>query len=482
MRASFGKSFERLATACARLIARFMPESLAGDREGANRARMFLISHLFGPLLGNTVPLALFVFDPTPGWDIAVLGASISLFWVFPFLLRRGIAYDRLVLLSVVNLNFAILWSCYHNGGVASPTLTWMLIIPILSLFYHGSERRLQPQLVGITAFAFAAFFATYIVLPPVPNDIPVSAMLSLGAISTVSTLAYVAFMAVYYARVFDAGVDLEIEVRRRRQMADELRRAIVQTHRVGSAKEEFLARMSHEIRTPLNAIIGYGQILREEAEESDDRLLVEDIDRILEAAYYLMRLIDMILDLAKIGAGRMQFDIHTHDLRALIEAALAPYREVIETSSNRIAVAIDPDLGIVAADRVRLLQVLGCIIENAARHTRDGQITIRAERIPPGGPEPGFAIIISDTGAGIDADAMASLFESFATRRSAADGRYGGTGLSLTLCAQICQAMGGSIATTSTPGVGSTFTVRLPETPAVYGKLATTAATRKAA
>src|SRR5690606_33961962 len=255
--ASVRRSVGRLALACERLIARFMPESLAEDRAGANRARMFLISHLFGPVLGNTVPLALFVFDPTPGWNTAVLAASISLFWVFPFLLRRGIAYERLVLLSVVNLNFAILWSCYHNGGVASPTLTWALIIPILSLFYLGGERRLQRQLLGITAGSFAIFLAAYILLQPTPNDIPETAMIGLGAVSTVATLAYVAFMAVYYARVFDAGVDLEIEVRRRRQMADELRRAIVHAHRIGSARAEFLARMSHEIRTPLNAIIG---------------------------------------------------------------------------------------------------------------------------------------------------------------------------------------------------------------------------------
>lgn len=456
----------RLALACERLIARFMPESLAEDRAGANRARMFLISHLFGPVLGNTVPLALFVFDPTPGWNTAVLAASISLFWVFPFLLRRGIAYERLVLLSVVNLNFAILWSCYHNGGVASPTLTWALIIPILSLFYLGGERRLQRQLLGITAGSFAIFLAAYILLQPTPNDIPETAMIGLGAVSTVATLAYVAFMAVYYARVFDAGVDLEIEVRRRRQMADELRRAIVHAHRIGSARAEFLARMSHEIRTPLNAIIGYGQILREEAEESGDELLLEDVDRILEAANYLMRLINMILDLAKIDAGRMLFDARTHDLRAIIEAALAPHRETLEEGGNRITIAIDSDLSTVEVDHARLVQILGCIIENAARHTRDGEVTIRAARAAEDGREPAFTVAVSDTGPGIEAEVMAGLFESFSARRRAADGRYGGTGLSLTLCAQLCRGMGGHIEAESMPGVGSTFTVHLPAAP----------------
>src|SRR5690606_40179258 len=119
-----------------------------------------------------------------------------------------------------------------------------------------------------------------YILLQPTPNDIPETATIGLGAVSTVATLAYVAFMAVYYARVFDAGVDLEIEVRRRRQMADELRRAIVHAHRIGSARAEFLARMSHAIRTAPDALIGDRQSLRERAGEGGDGRLLHDADR----------------------------------------------------------------------------------------------------------------------------------------------------------------------------------------------------------
>jgi signal transduction histidine kinase len=448
------------------LAAYFVPAAMAGDREAYNRARMFLISHLFGPVLGNTVPIALFVFDPTPHGDIAILAASISLFWAFPFLLRRGLAYERLVLLSVINLNFCILFSCYNNGGVTSPTLTWVLIIPILSLFYVGGEQRLQPRLLGITALAFSIFAATYILHPPGQMDLPDAAMLGLGAVSTVATLCYVATMAVYYARIFDAGVDLETEVRRRRQLAEELRKAIVRTHRAGSAKAEFLARMSHELRTPLNAIIGYGQILREEAEERDDRLMIQDIDRILDAARYLVRLITMILDLAKIDAGRMQFATKPSNVEEILRNAVAERGKTISANRNTAAVEVEPGLGTVEVDPHRVLQVLDGLIENAAQHTQDGTITLRAGLCDGSDPCGTFFISIRDTGAGMSAEVMATLFESFSTGRNAADGRYGGTGLCLTVCSQLCRAMGGSIAVASTPGQGSTFTIRLPAAP----------------
>ena len=453
--------FARLAEAWLRIADYFVPAATARDREASNQARMFLISHTIGPVLGNTVPIALFIFDPTPRIDVLILALSISLFWVFPFLLRWGVAYDRLVVLSVVNLNFAILWSCYHYGGVASPTLTWVLIIPILSLFYVGGERRLQPWLLGVTAVSLGIFFGTYSWLRPPPNDVPAAAMLGLGAVSMVATLAYVATMAVYYARVFDAGVDLEIEVRRRRAMADELRRAVALAHRTGSAKSEFLARMSHEIRTPLNAIIGYGQLLKEEAEEEDDRAMQADVARILDAAHYLVRLINMILDLAKIEAGRMSFDAQPHRVGALLEKAVAARRDLIDDRKNRVGIEVGPGLDRVEIDGHRFLQIVDAILENAALHTDGGAIVLTASRDPAG--KPAFRVAVADTGNGIPPDRMATLFNTFATAQSAAGGRYGGTGLNLAVCHQLCHAMGGSIDVRSAPGAGTTITVTMP-------------------
>lgn len=469
-----------MAVALVRLMARyrqalerFLPAAMAKDREARNRALMFLVSHTIGPVLGNTVPLALYAFDPTPGWDVAVLAAGISLFWLFPFLLRAGVAYERLVLASVLDLNFCILWSCYHYGGVASPTLPWVLVIPILALFYIGGEQRQQPHLLTVTAASFVTFGLAYFLLEPPPNDIPDAAMVGLGAVSTVATLCYVATMAVYYARIFDAGVDLEVEIGRRRLMAEELRRAVLAADRSGSAKAEFLARMSHEIRTPLNAIIGYGEILREEATDEDDEALKVDVERILDAGHYLVRLINMILDLSKIEAGRMVFDVRPHPIGTLLEKAVAARRAEIEAGGNHVSVTVAPGLDLVEVDATRLTQVVDGILENAARHTQGGAVAVSAsEELVEGlagglaGEQRVLVVAIRDTGAGIAPDVLPTLFRSFSTARAASGGRYGGTGLGLTVGQRLCQAMNGAIAVHSVPGQGSTFTVTLPRVP----------------
>src|SRR6185437_15489228 len=207
---------QRLATAGAWYLRRleyFIPPDMRADREASNQAKMFLISHSMGPILGNAVPLAVLLFNPTPRLDAVILAVAITMFWVFPFLLRRGVKYELLVLTSVVNLNFCILWSCYFYGGVSSPTLPWLLTIPILSLFYIGGEKRLQPHLLAISAGSFAIFITAYNLLPPPAIDMPPTAIHGLGIVSTTAALCYVATMAIYYARIFDAGVELEKEV-----------------------------------------------------------------------------------------------------------------------------------------------------------------------------------------------------------------------------------------------------------------------------
>jgi signal transduction histidine kinase len=455
--------FARFAAAYQRLIDYFIPAEMAHDRDAANQARMFLISHTMGPVLGNSVPLALYMFDPTPGWDVAVLAISITSFWVFPYLLRWGVRYDPLVLASVVNLNFCILWSCYHYGGVTSPTLPWVLTIPILALFYIGGERRLQPHLLAISAGSFAIFLAAFYLMKPPAVDIPEAALAGLGIVSTSAALCYVATMAIYYARVFDAGVELEQDVRRRRLATDELRLAVATADRAGAMKTEFLAKMSHELRTPLNAVIGYSQMLKEEAVDSGDTHMEKDVDRIHDAGQYLLRLINMILDLAKIEAGRVQLDAKPHVPAEMIEDILAGCSEVIRANGNRISVSVDESIGIVTIDKPRFEQLAEALVGNAAQYTRDGIITVIAGPAAGSGDRRYFEFSVSDTGQGIDPAALPTIFETFVTNREASGGRYGGTGLNLSVTHKLCQAMGGEIGVESSVGVGSTFTLRLP-------------------
>jgi signal transduction histidine kinase len=459
---------QRLAGAGAwylRRVEYFIPPAMRADREASNQAKMFLISHSMGPILGNAVPLAVLVFNPTPRLDAVILAVAITMFWVFPFLLRWGVKYEVLVLTSVVNLNFCILWSCYFYGGVSSPTLPWLLTIPILSLFYIGGEKRLQPHLLAISAGSFAIFLAVYNAFPPPPIDMPPTATHGLGIVSTTAALCYVATMAIYYARIFDAGVELEKEVRRRRAIMDQLREAVAAADRDGSAKAEFLTRMSHELRNPLNAVIGYSQILREETAEDGQTVMLEDVDRIHEAGQYLLRLVNMILDLAKLEAGRMQFDLKAHPMGELVEQAIAAKGRIIELNGNAVVLDLDPALPEIQVDRVRFAQVLEAIVENAAQHTQQGTLTIRS-RERAFGDATGFSIAVIDTGAGIDPVVLPTLFETFTASRDASNGRYGGTGLNLTVTHHLCKAMGGTIEVESTLGQGSCFTIVLPLRP----------------
>ncbi len=454
----------KIANEYQKLIDYFVPPSLEHDRSGANQARMFLISHTMGPILGNTVPLALYLFDPTPGYDVLVLALSITAFWLFPPLLRREWSYKWLVMASVANLNFCILWSCYFYGGVASPTLPWILIIPILSLFYIGGERELQPHLLGISGTSLVLFLFAYFYFEPASNDMPLVALQGLGLVSTTAALCYVATMAVYYSRIFDAGLELENEVKRRMKTTDELRTAVAAADRASSVKSEFLARMSHELRTPLNAVLGYTELLREDSEETGDTASLKDIDRIHDAGSYLIRLINMILDMSKIEAGKMSFDYRSHKLSSAISRAIENTRPLASANGNTVVVGTLDGVEEVMIDHGRLVQIMDAVLENAAQHTKDGQITVSAEfRVTRQGEE-NFAVVVEDNGEGIPETEMPTIFESFGAAREASDdGRYGGTGISLTVMKKMCNAMRGSIEAESVEGEGSKFTITLP-------------------
>ncbi len=455
--------FNGLAERYQRLVDYFVPDAIRSDRAASNQARMFLISHTMGPILGNSVPLALYWVDPTPGWDILVLAASITAFWIYPFLLKRGLDYNRLVITSVINLNFCIFWSCYFNGGILSPTLPWVLLIPILSFFYIGGNARLQRPLMSIFGGTFTFFLVFYYSTDPPVNDAPELALVTLGAISTVAALCYVATMAIYYARIFDAGVELENEVRRRRLATDKLRAAIVAADEAGIHKAEFLARMSHELRTPLNAVIGYSQMLRDDAVESGDPQMQEDVERIHEAGHYLLRLINIILDLSKIEAGRMQFTVQPHALTDLIHEAVDKSLPAFNAKGNTLAVSIEAEGAVIHSDGPRLTQILGAVLDNIPMHVPGVHAELRCRYVGTLAPQDAVEITVRDFGAGIAPDRLATLFESLADKRDAAASKYGGTGLSLTIMNKQALAMGCKMSGGNASGGGASFTLVVP-------------------
>jgi PAS domain S-box-containing protein len=227
-------------------------------------------------------------------------------------------------------------------------------------------------------------------------------------------------------------------------------------------AKSQFLANMSHELRTPLNAIIGYSEMLQEEAADREQPEFVADLQKIHVAGRHLLTLINDVLDLSKIEAGKMEFTPETFDVREAVEAVVTTVRPLVEKNGNRLDVRIDADAGIMHADLTRVRQVILNLLSNAGKFTEHGLITLDVRREGAGGGQI-VAFRISDTGIGISPEEMSRLFQAFSQADATTARRYGGTGLGLAISRQISQQMGGDITVESAPGRGSTFTVTLP-------------------
>jgi GAF domain-containing protein/CheY-like chemotaxis protein len=228
--------------------------------------------------------------------------------------------------------------------------------------------------------------------------------------------------------------------------------------------KSQFLANMSHELRTPLNAIIGVTEMLLEDARDLGQLEQIEPHERILRAAKHLLALINDILDLSKIEAGKMDLHVEPFAIAPLVEDVVTTIRPLAEKNGNRVVVECPPDAGGMRADLTRVRQVLLNLASNASRFTERGVITIAVDRRRDGGRE-WISFAVSDTGIGMTSEQVARLFEEFTQADASTTRKYGGTGLGLAISRRFCQMMGGDITVESTPGRGSTFTVRLPAT-----------------
>ncbi|MBI4247602.1 MAG: response regulator [Candidatus Rokubacteria bacterium] len=225
--------------------------------------------------------------------------------------------------------------------------------------------------------------------------------------------------------------------------------------------KSQFLANMSHELRTPLNAIIGVTEMLLEDARAGRPED-VEALERILRAAKHLLALINDILDLSKIEAGKMELHVESFAIAPVIEEVVATVRPLAEKNGNRVVVDCPADLGRMGTDALRVRQALLNLASNASKFTEGGLITITAGRRPEDGRE-WITFTVADTGIGMTPEQAARLFEDFSQADASTTRRYGGTGLGLAISRRFCRMMGGDITVESTAGVGSTFTMRLP-------------------
>ena len=257
--------------------------------------------------------------------------------------------------------------------------------------------------------------------------------------------------MAIYNARQFreieDKGRQLEV---------------------AGQHKSQFLANMSHELRTPLNAIIGYSEILQEDATDLGQEGFVRDLKKIESSGRHLLGLINDILDLSKVEAGRMDIFLEDVEIVPLLEEVRAIIVPLAETKGNVLEFGPAENLGSIRTDRTKLKQSLLNILSNGSKFTENGRLTLVAERFETDRPMVRFAI--SDTGIGMTEEQLGRLFQAFSQADASTSKKYGGTGLGLAISQRFCQLLGGDISVTSQPGEGSTFTITLPdqtETPA---------------
>jgi hypothetical protein len=251
-------------------------------------------------------------------------------------------------------------------------------------------------------------------------------------------------------------------DITARKRAEEELRRAKEAAEEASRSKSQFLANMSHELRTPLNAIIGYSELMREEAVDCDLKSFVQDLTKIESAGKHLLGLINGVLDIAKIEAGKMDTHAETFEVARMIEDVSATVAPVVEKNGNYFEIAAPSNLGAMHTDLTKLRQSLFNLLGNAGKFTRQGKIRLEAERVAEGACD-WLVFRVRDTGVGMTPDQVQKVFEAFTQADTSTTRKYGGTGLGLAITREFSRLIGGDVTAESKLGQGSVFTLRVP-------------------
>ena len=267
------------------------------------------------------------------------------------------------------------------------------------------------------------------------------------NTIELLQTFAAQSVLAIQNARLFS-----EIEEKSRQL-------AMASEH-----KSQFVSSMSHELRTPLNAIIGLTEMMVTNAARFGTEKAQEPLQRVNRAGTHLLGLINQVLDLSKIEAGKLELNPQTVQLAPLIDEVVGTARQLAEQNKNRLVVDAPDDLGALTVDPMRLRQILLNLLSNACKFTKEGDVKLQARRVADG--RDWVELAVADTGIGMTAEQQAKLFQEFTQADASTAQRFGGTGLGLAITRKLARMMGGDVTVASEPGKGSVFTVRLPGGP----------------
>ena len=311
------------------------------------------------------------------------------------------------------------------------------------------------PVLVGVAVLAsvllcFPIWRALF--FSEVPRAVPITATI----VSLIVGLPMVLYMQHVIHRLSDSERALK-------KLAEQLDAARAKAEDANAARSEFLARMSHELRTPLNAVIGYTEILLEDAgRNGQEDGHAADLRRIHGAGRHLLTLINDVLDLSTIESGRMAVKVAPIDLGRFIDEIVATVQPLVDSNKNTLVVERRNELGIVLGDAQKLRQTVLSLLDNAAKFTKQGHITVSLERERLARGD-WLTIAVRDTGICFSPEKIAALFDNFTQAEPLMTRRYGGTGLGLALARKLCRLMGGNITAESVPGQGACFTLRIP-------------------
>lgn len=437
----------------------FIPRLSASSQSEHELMRVFVFTHLLGPLIAQPMAIYLYFISPELSLPLIILIVGIFLFGTLPFALKTTGNLKLCAILSFVGLTSASLFGTFFYGNFNSPFLPWLIVSLLLGFMYLGRHVELVIGLFVACILVFVAAAWTF----GFPTLVETDLLEPVAWLSIVSASIYMSWMVLYYAQVSAMRRELSAESERFQTTLQELRKAHALCEETSRVRSAFFAKMSHELRTPLNVIIGYSEVLIEDVEdaEGEDSESWSDLQRINKAAGHLLSLVSHVLDEETGEDDEKELDVTTFTLADMVADIEATARPMVEANGNEFRISCEYGRETLTTDRTKVRQILLNLLSNAGKFTERGAIvlTVEAYRV---GSDRRIRFLVADTGIGIAEEALGNLFQDYMQADATISGRFGGTGIGLSLVRRLSVLLGGDVTAHSIIGEGSQFTAEI--------------------